>query len=532
MSAGGTSVELIAGEGLRGVLQLMAALHESGSSPERFYEAAVEAVVTTAGADRAALLLCDPDGVMRFRAWRGLSDDYRQAVEGHTPWSADDAAPILVPEAGAAPGLEEFWPAFAAEGIAALAFVPLIHRERLVGNFMLYHDKPHDFSASEIAVAEIVAGQVALALGRRRAEEAERASALRLAALQRVTAELSVAVMVDDVAAVVLGTARAELGARSASLCLLAGDDLEIAAAVGYPDEVMTHWRRFPLDGDLPASEAVRTGRAIFLRSAAERDALYPVFGSSPVVQDSAFAMVPLGDDPPVGCLVFGFPEPREFPPQDQAYLAAVAGQCASAFSRARLYEDRERSRAVAAFLAEASAALGSSLETEELASLTAEIAAGFLADWCAVFVREEGRIVPVSIAHDDAQRAAAARALLERCPVSLSDPLEALRGLDIGAALTIPLMVRDRAIGALALANQRPRPLGPDTLELAQELASRIAVALDHARSYRQQARLAQMLQANLLPPSLPEIPGLELAACHAAGSAGVDVGGDFYDV
>src|ERR1041385_3340357 len=86
-------------DGLRAVLQVTAALHESGSSPARFHRAAVEAVVTTVGADRAALLLYDADGVMRFKAWRGLSDDYRRAVEGHSPWSRDTALPepILVP---------------------------------------------------------------------------------------------------------------------------------------------------------------------------------------------------------------------------------------------------------------------------------------------------------------------------------------------------------------------------------------------------------------------------------------------------
>ena len=377
----------MAEEGLQAVLQVMAALHESGSSPDRFYEAAVDAVVTTVGADRASLLLYDPDGVMRFKAWRGLSDDYRQAVEGHTPWSPDDAdaTPILVADVSADPELADFGPVFTAEGIGALAFVPLIQHERVVGKFMLYHNKPHDFSGAEIAVARIVAGQVALSLDRRRAAEAERASALRLAGLQRVTAELTRALTVADVAAVVVGTARAELAARSAALCTLVGDELEIVEAVGYPSEVMTHWRRFPLGADLPASEAVRTGRPTFLRSPAERDRLYPVFGSSPVVGDDAFAMTPLGGEDPGGCLIFGFPEPREFSPEDVAFLSSLTDQCAAALHRAQLYEDR---------------------------------------------------------------------------------------------------------------------------------------------------VRLSRTLQASLLPPSLPKIPGVDLAARHAAGSAGVDVGGDFYDV
>jgi len=493
-------------DGLRAVLQVTAALHESGSSPARFHRAAVEAVVTTVGADRAALLLYDADGVMRFKAWRGLSDDYRRAVEGHTPWSPDDAdaRPILVPDVFADPAMAEFWPVFEAEGIGALAFVPLLHERRVVGKFMLYYDGPHAFSEAELAVAEVLAGQVASSVHRREADEAERAAVSRLAGLQRVTAELSRAVTMVDVAAVVLGSARAELGAASAAVCLCADDDLEIVEAVGYPDEVMTHWRRFPLAADLPASEAVRTSRPVFLRSPAERDDRYPVFAASPVTPDAAFAIVPLSETEPVGCLVFGFPEPREFPPEDESFLGALAGQCEAAFSRARLYEDRERSRARAAFLAEASAALSTSFDVEELAMAAADLAAGRLADRCTVSLVEERLEV-------EAGRA---------------DPAAA------AAVVTVPMAVRGRPIGSLTLANDGRRPLDPGTGDVAAELAGRIAVAVDHARSYRRQLRLSRTLQASLLPPSLPDIPGIELAACYAAGGAGVDVGGDFYDV
>jgi serine phosphatase RsbU (regulator of sigma subunit) len=499
-------VELMAVDGLRAVLQVAAALHESGSSPARFHRAAVEAVVTTVGADRAALLLYDADGVMRFKAWRGLSDDYRRAVEGHTPWSPDDpdARPILVGDVFADPAMAEFWPVFEAEGIGALAFVPLLHQRRVVGKFMLYYDKPHPFSESELAVAEVVAGQVALSVERRAADEADRAAVSRLAGLQRVTAELSRAVTLVDVAAVVLGTARAELGASSAALCLRSGEDLEIVEAMGYPDEVMTHWRRFPLAADLPASEAVRTSRAVFLRSHAERDRRYPVFASAPVTGDAAFAVVPLSDSGPAGCLVFGFDEPRDFPPEDEAFLGALAGQCEAAFSRARLYEDRERSRATAAFLAEASAALGSSLDAEELVTRTAELAAGRLADRCTVSLVDEQLEVAAG---------------------------EAGPG-DAASVLTVGLEVRGRPIGSLTLANDGVRPLDPGTAEVAEELGRRIAVAVDHARIYRREVRLSRTLQASLLPPSLPEIAGVELAACYAAGGAGVDVGGDLYDV
>jgi serine phosphatase RsbU (regulator of sigma subunit)/anti-sigma regulatory factor (Ser/Thr protein kinase) len=346
----------VAAEQLRVVQGLSAALHRTGSA-EGFYEHALDAIVTTLGVDRASLLLYDPDGVMRFKAWRGLSSAYRRAVEGHTPWQRGvfDAVPVVVPDAQADPELVGLLPVLRAEGIAALAFLPLITRDGLIGKFMLYYDRPHPFGVDEIALAEVLAGQIAWAADRQQAHDelraaAERAqrSARRLASLQKVTAELSRAVTTSDVAAVALGVALAELGADTGSLCMLDGDQLTIAAAAGYESDVLTHWGSFPLDADLPASEAVRTGRAVFLSSSAERASRYPVFAASPVVRDEAYAIIPLAPEAPLGALVVGFPQPRSFTEEDEAFLTALAGQCAAALSRAALYEERERGRLAA----------------------------------------------------------------------------------------------------------------------------------------------------------------------------------------
>jgi serine phosphatase RsbU (regulator of sigma subunit) len=65
----------------------------------------------------------------------------------------------------------------------------------------------------------------------------------------------------------------------------------------------------------------------------------------------------------------------------------------------------------------------------------------------------------------------------------------------------------------------------------LAEELAARAAVAIDNARLFAKQADVSHRLQASLLPPALPDIPGLDLAARYAPGGEGVEVGGDFYD-
>jgi serine phosphatase RsbU (regulator of sigma subunit) len=68
--------------------------------------------------------------------------------------------------------------------------------------------------------------------------------------------------------------------------------------------------------------------------------------------------------------------------------------------------------------------------------------------------------------------------------------------------------------------------------VELAEDLTRRVALALDNARLYSEQRKATNALQRSLLPPGLPDIPGVELAASYEAAGEGNEVGGDFYDV
>jgi anti-anti-sigma factor len=421
----------------------------------------------------------------------------------------------------------------------------------------------------------------------RRAGEAERArlldaeraarleaetSAARLDTLQRVTAELSRAVALEDVVDVVLGTAVRELGGQTGSLCLLDGDDLIIAHAVGYPAEVTGHWGRFPVSADLPASEAVRTGCAVFIESPEERDRRYPVFATAPLVPDEAYAIVPLADHDPTGCLVVGFPEPREFSGQDEDFFFVLASRCGAALDRARLFEQREHarvaaevSRAAVAFLAEASALLASSLDYERTLTQVAELAVPRLADWCGVYLtRAGGSIEPVALTHADPERVRFVRELLERFPLLPTDTvgiadvirtghaqtypeitdellaaiaqndehLELLRSVGFGAGMAMPLQARGRVFGAFSLGNERGRSMNPDDAILAEELAARAGTAIDNARLFAERTYIAQTLQRSLLPAQLPEFDRLALAARYLPGAPDVAAGGDWYDV
>jgi PAS domain S-box-containing protein len=143
-------------------------------SLDEVYAMALEAIQTGLDCDRASVLLFNDAGVMEFVAWRGLSDGYRAAVTGHSPWkpSDGDAAPIFVSDIDDTAEPEALKRTIRDEGIRSLAFIPLMAGGFVVGKFMTYYAKPRDFSERERNLAVTIARQVGFSIERRRAEEA------------------------------------------------------------------------------------------------------------------------------------------------------------------------------------------------------------------------------------------------------------------------------------------------------------------------------------------------------------------------
>ncbi len=109
----------------------------------------------------------------------------------------------------------------------------------------------------------------------------------------------------------------------------------------------------------------------------------------------------------------------------------------------------------------------------------------------------------------------------------------ERLRAAGLRSAIVVPLMAGDRPIGAMTLGTDvSARVLGPAELELAQEVAVRAGVAVENARVHGVRAHIATTLQRSLLPPRLPAVPGMTIAARFRAAGEASEVGGDFYDL
>jgi PAS domain S-box-containing protein len=219
------------------------------------------------------------------------------------------------------------------------------------------------------------------------------------------------------------------------------------------------------------------------------------------------------------------------------------------------------------ALLAAAGPTLSASLDYGETLESITRLLVPEMADWCLLdIVEDDGSLNQLAAAHADPEKEYLLMRLKEHRhfgerdpgstaevfrtgrPVLLPDLPDATfyeRELGVGEHLDIllrlqprslicvPLLARGKTIGAVTLVSSKPdRRYGEEDLMLAEDLAYRCAQAAENSRLYRDHSEIARVLQTSLLPPHLPEIPGVEVGAEYLpVGEANV-VGGDFYDL
>ncbi|WP_433790377.1 PP2C family protein-serine/threonine phosphatase [Actinoplanes sp. CA-252034] len=213
---------------------------------------------------------------------------------------------------------------------------------------------------------------------------------------------------------------------------------------------------------------------------------------------------------------------------------------------------ERERSRT--AFLAEAGRRLSASLHVRRCARTAVELAAAHLADAAVVVLPPQHRQsdwtrllpgLPIEEGTLREPQLGEVPGLVEALdgfppiPSRWLDPAQAPAWLvpagfgPVGALLAIPLPGNAEPAGALILARCGPGAVFTAEDEaLARVFAARAGAAIAAAVLYREQVDTAAVLQADLLPPELPQPDGFELAGSYQAAGDALRIGGDFYDV
>ncbi|MQS14222.1 SpoIIE family protein phosphatase [Streptomyces kaniharaensis] len=254
-----------------------------------------------------------------------------------------------------------------------------------------------------------------------------------------------------------------------------------------------------------------------------------------------------------IGSLGIATAAPGRYDNEDALRLQFAADRVALAIESTRLTELERLRRGSLSFLVEASDLLAGTLEHEQTLALMAQMAVPTLASWCAVYTKGDHGTVPglAFVLHEDEDRIDPLRALLDKTAVPEAAPAHSVRfwpapaetaagGLTdspelsglLGETVVLPLTARNRVIGLLALGTPAGVRFRQEILELAEDLSRRAALALDNSRLYSERTATSQALQRSLLPPDLPEIPGVEVDVYYQAAGEGNEVGGDFYDL
>ena len=181
--------------------------------------------------------------------------------------------------------------------------------------------------------------------------------------------------------------------------------------------------------------------------------------------------------------------------------------------------EDAEAARRRAAFLAEAGRLLAESVDQSSTLIALTKLSLPLLGAWCIVDILEEGNSIHrLGIYHPDPAKRELARQLQASwgpepddqfgAPAMMRDPrtilitddiqatlagaahtpenLRILGQLGIGSLLTVPLVARKKLLGAITFVGaQRAAPYSEDDIHLAEDVATRGALALDSAQVY-----------------------------------------------
>ncbi|MFI8522663.1 SpoIIE family protein phosphatase [Streptomyces sp. NPDC085481] len=364
--------------------------------------------------------------------------------------------------------------------------------------------------------------------------------------------------------------ARDMLDGDSAFLLLATDDEteLEVRATTGLPS-ARQRFARVPVE-----TGASRYGSA---RMPAVHEDLAAVPGAVPLLEGTGMrsvVTVPLKVEGRLtGSLGVAAEGANRYSNEEALRLQFAADRIALAVESARLGELERLRRGSLSFLVEASDLLAGTLDRDQTLALMAQMTVPTLATWCAVYTIADQTSDPYLsyVLHEDEDLIDGLKALLSsisppdpvttpgarvwtapgdaahRAALSASvrelgeGPGPLSSGINTtlatasavgGETVVLPLVARNRVIGMLTLGKPSDDHFRQEILELAEDLSRRAALALDNARLYSERMAISRSLQRSLLPPGLPDIPGVEVDVIYRAAGEGNEVGGDFYDL
>jgi serine phosphatase RsbU (regulator of sigma subunit) len=501
---------------------------------------------------------------LRFVASVGYGDVFPERLKIDEPWpiaAAVRTRSIIelrdLPERRAAYAVPDaVWDASAHGTLVA---VPLVVRDQVVGALGFTRDESRALTADERRLVETLAGLAAQALERASLYEADSRARQQAEGLQRVSAAVSTAVTMHDVAEAVASEALAVLDASGVTVVLSRANDEsrgDVLASRGSVAAYATNEPVVNLRGETVTAAAIRGGHALYAESLEQLEGSWPASARiARQMELGAIACVPLEVHERRGAVSVVFDEQRPFEPEDRTFLFLLARACEQGLLRAALYDAEQSARKRSGILQTLSAKLSGAVALSDVGSAFLEqvldhVGAGsgslLLAD------SESNTLVATAIGGSGATRSrwlssldadgayVAAGAYRRGEPVSAPTradierdfPATAERfGATAQAAYAGPLRVGNRRLGSFGLVFEQERRVSPEDERLLATMADLCSQAIERARLYESERRIANRLQRALLPEDVVRDAAVEITAHYQSGTERLEIGGDWYD-
>lgn len=513
------------------------------------YDAALVMLRDTLAADRAAILLWHREGVLRFEAWQGLSDGYRQAVTGHSPWPPDavNPQPIVIADVARAPELGDLRDIILQEGIRALSFIPLVYQGRLLGKFMLYYDVPHAFTQEELGLAQIIADELSIGIARQRDAAELRLALAREQRLNEISHLLSSTLELPILLQKVVRLTAELIGAEAGAVALVTpdGETMIYPYLYNLPQELD---QTVNPKGRGLAWQIVESGEAITLADYGAHPQALAQWVEAGV---HAFIGVPLvAGTARLGALgLFHLDPAKRFGERELRLAEAVGRQAGIAIQNARLFTAEREQRELAEALRDSAVALNATLDLHEVLDRILDSVGRVLPHDTANIMIVENGIVRVLRARGYAERGLDEWLMQLRFP--LHSQLVMIRAAREGVVIipdthaepdwvtfpetawirsfaSVALRALGEMIGFLNLDSATPHFFIPAHTERLQAFAAQAAVAITNARLFQEtRQRAAELETLSHVSSALRQAVRVEEMLPVLAAQAAAIVGG-----
>jgi|GEM_PF-589671 len=529
----------------------------AGADLNETLQAVVDAAVDVMGASSGVLRLLR-DGRLEAMAYRGgpevkaLSQRVFNLGEGVAGTVAATGKPVVVNDASAL--VDE--PHIPEAGVRSLVCVPIMSMAagRCIGTLAVHNRRSgRGFDEEDEAALTAFAGHAAAAVERAALAAEQRDAAMEIAVLHEV-ATATTSLDLSEVLAVSASKAMDVAGVDHCCIFLrdIAKPELVCAECRGLADGLCRRLMgmRIPLaavSDDL--WQRLEAGETVCLPN---EGLLSPVLQRlASLVNVEGACLVPLlAKNSVIGALYLQNSKgPLALDERQHRVLRSVCRQLGVAIDNARLYEQLNRRVRELSALDRVSKAVSSTLDLRELLDLAlAETVDVLRADTGSIMLmRDQGDGLRVEVAYGLPDR------LLRRSVSLLGEGIAgwvALHGEpllvgnvasdprfrllvdrpEIRSAMSVPLVAGNTMLGVLNVSSSNPaRVFTKGDLNLMTTIAGQLAVAIQNAKHYEEERRVAQVARNALLPRLPLRVPGLDVGEKHVPAA---DVGGDYYDI